>query len=433
MRFQKSGGGGEYVLASHGRGKHASANTQKLQQTYLSEARKKVEKMKDYFDDDDEEEEEGGGLAPVAEQQEQKQREEEEDELDPLDAYMSMVKQKVEKQKETEGKEEERPEIVSGLEGELDEYIPQVNAAAENDLDPEYEYDSDGLPMGRVPPDKKKIEPLPAVDHSQIQYPAFRKNFYSQHANVTALTEAEVAVYRTELEVAVSGTSVPRPIRSFMEAGFNDKLLREIVKHGFEAPTAIQAQALSAALSGRDVVGIAKTGSGKTLGFVWPIIVHALDQPPLQPHDGPIALILAPTRELAAQIYTEARKFARPFSMKVCAIFGGAGKYEMKKALADGPEIVVATPGRFIEMIKGKATNLLRCTILVLDEADRMFEMGFEYQMRSIVNNVRPDRQIMMFSATFKKKVEGLAQDILKVILRVCGDTCLMLGTTGPR
>jgi ATP-dependent RNA helicase DDX42 len=107
------------------------------------------------------------------------------------------------------------------------------------------------------------------------------------------------------------------------------------------------------------------------------------------------------------------------FNIRTCAIFGGAGKWEMQKALKEAPEIVVATPGRFIEMVKSKATNLQRCTMVVLDEADRMFELGFEYQMRSILQNVRPDRQTLMFSATMKKKIEGFAREILANPIRI--------------
>eukprot|EP01041_Mallomonas_annulata_P007324 gene7324-14939_t len=134
---------------------------------------------------------------------------------------------------------------------------------------------------------------------------------------------------------------------------------------------------------------------------------------------GPIGIILSPTRELAAQIFTEAKRFAKIFNIRVCAIFGGSGKWEMIKALKESPEIVIGTPGRLIEMIRSKATNLRRCTMLVLDEADRMFEMGFEYQMRSIANTIRPDRQTLMFSATMKKKVEGFARDMLRNPIRV--------------
>lgn len=155
------------------------------------------------------------------------------------------------------------------------------------------------------------------------------------------------------------------------------------------------------------------------------MIVHILDQPQMQIGDGPIGVVLSPTRELAAQIYSEAKKFAKAFSIRVCAIFGGGGKWEMVKALKEAPEIVVATPGRFIELIRSKSTNLHRCTIVVLDEADRMFEMGFEYQMRSIINNIRPDRQTLLFSATMKRKIEGFARELLTNPIRI------VVGTVG--
>jgi len=139
-------------------------------------------------------------------------------------------------------------------------------------------------------------------------------------------------------------------------------------------PTPIQAQAILAALSGRYL--IAKTGSGKTVSFLWPCLVHILDQPHLKPGDGPIALILAPTRELSIQIYNEAKKFGKIYNIHVVCCYGGGNKYEQSKALEEGAEIVVATPGRMIDMIKMKATNLMRCSYLVLDEADKMFNLG---------------------------------------------------------
>ena len=150
-----------------------------------------------------------------------------------------------------------------------------------------------------------------------------------------------------------------------------------------------------------------------------PMIMHILDQPHMKLGDGPIGLILAPTRELAAQIHIEAKSFCKLYNIRVCPIFGGSGKWEMQQALQEAPEIVVATPGRLIELIRLKATNLRRVTMLVLDEADRMFEMGFEYQMRSIVANTRPDRQTLLFSATMKKKIEGFAREILNKPIRI--------------
>lgn len=167
------------------------------------------------------------------------------------------------------------------------------------------------------------------------------------------------------------------------------------------------------------MIGIAKTGSGKTAAFLWPLIVHVLDQPALKPGDGIIGLILAPTRELSIQIYNEAKKFSKVYNIQVVCCYGGGNKYEQSKALETGAEICVATPGRMIDMIKMKATNLLRCSYLVLDEADKMFNMGFEPQVRSICDHVNPRRQTMLFSATFKKRIEKLARDVLTDPVRI--------------
>lgn len=172
-------------------------------------------------------------------------------------------------------------------------------------------------------------------------------------------------------------------------------------------------------MSGRDLIGIAVTGSGKTAAFLWPLIVHILDQPPLKPGDGIIGLILAPTRELSIQIYNEAKKFAKVYNIQVVCCYGGGNKYEQSKALEVGAEICVATPGRMIDMVKMKATNLERCSFLVLDEADKMFMLGFEPQVRSICNHVNPLRQTMLFSATFKKRIEKLARDVLVDPVRI--------------
>lgn len=129
--------------------------------------------------------------------------------------------------------------------------------------------------------------------------------------------------------------------------------------------------------------------------------------------DGPIGVILSPTRELAEQTMKEVNKFGQVFNLSTKAIIGGLGKWEQKKALFHQPHIIIATPGRLIEMLKMKATNMLRCTILILDEADRMFELGFEPQIRSIIGQIRPERQTLLFSATFNKRVENLAREVL--------------------
>ena len=132
-----------------------------------------------------------------------------------------------------------------------------------------------------------------------------------------------------------------------------------------------------------------------------------------------LGLICAPTRELSLQIYSEAKKFSKSYGIRVVCAYGGGNKYEQCKALNDGAEIVVCTPGRLIDCIKANATNLQRVTFLVFDEADRMFDLGFGPQVRSIAAHVRPDRQALMFSATFKPKVENLAKVILNNPVRI--------------
>uniref|UniRef100_A0A914Q931 Probable ATP-dependent RNA helicase DDX46 n=1 Tax=Panagrolaimus davidi TaxID=227884 RepID=A0A914Q931_9BILA len=192
--------------------------------------------------------------------------------------------------------------------------------------------------------------------------------------------------------------------------------MKILQKLDYTKPTPIQSQAIPAILSGRDVIGIAKTGSGKTLAFLLPMFRHILDQDPLDDMDGPIALIMSPTRELALQTWREAKKFATPMNLEVVCVYGGVGISEQIADLKKGAEIVVCTPGRMIDMLianNGRVTNLRRITYLVLDEADRMFDMGFEPQVMKIINNIRPDRQTVMFSATFPKTMEALARKVL--------------------
>ncbi|KAG4086357.1 p68 RNA helicase [Neocallimastix lanati (nom. inval.)] len=242
----------------------------------------------------------------------------------------------------------------------------------------------------------------------------FKKNFYVEDPRVSNRSENEIREFRDKNEMKVFGTNVPRPITSFDEAGFP-----EIKQLGFQSPTPIQAQGWPMALSGRDLVGIAETGSGKTMAYVLPAIVHINAQPLLKPGDGPIVLILAPTRELALQIQEECKKFGRSSNIRSTCIYGGVPKGPQIKELASGVEIVIATPGRLIDMLSYGKTNLRRVTYLVLDEADRMLDMGFEPQLRKIVDQIRPDRQTLMWSATWPKEVQQLGRDYLHDYIQV--------------
>lgn len=360
------------------------------------------------------------------------------EEVDPLDAFMAGIHEEMnaapppkEKEKAEKYKDDEEDDpMESFLRAKKDVGLTLASDAlhAGYDSDEEVyaaakavdagmiEYDTDDNP---VVLDKRKIEPIPALDHSSIDYEPFNKDFYEEKDSISGMSEQDVAEYRKSLAIRVSGFDVPRPIKSFGDCGFSLQLMNAIKKQGYEKPTSIQCQALPIVLSGRDIIGIAKTGSGKTAAFVLPMIVHIMDQPELQKEEGPIGVICAPTRELAHQIYLECKKFAKSHGIRVSAVYGGMSKLDQFKELKAGCEIVVATPGRLIDMLKMKALTMSRASYLVLDEADRMFDLGFEPQIRSIVGQIRPDRQTLLFSATMPRKVEKLAREILTDPTRV--------------
>ncbi|KAF3274068.1 ATP-dependent RNA helicase dbp2 [Orbilia oligospora] len=249
--------------------------------------------------------------------------------------------------------------------------------------------------------------------------PKFEKSFYKPCDAVQKRTPAEVDAYRTQRQMRVSGRDVPKPVQSFDEAGFPAYVMNEVKAQGFKEPTPIQAQGWPMALSGRDVVGIAETGSGKTLTYCLPSIVHINAQPLLAPGDGPIVLVLAPTRELAVQIQQEVTKFGKSSRIRNTCVYGGVPRGQQIRELARGVEVCIATPGRLIDMLEAGKTNLRRVTYLVLDEADRMLDMGFAPQINKIVSQIRPDRQTLMWSATWPKEVRQLAHDYLKDFIQV--------------
>ncbi|THU97923.1 DEAD-domain-containing protein [Dendrothele bispora CBS 962.96] len=251
---------------------------------------------------------------------------------------------------------------------------------------------------------------LRAVDWNHQKLERFEKNLHVEDKRVSARSERDIEDFRCSKEIWVQGRA---------EAGFPEYLMTSIRAQGFPSPTPIQCQAWPMALSGRDVVAIAQTGSGKTISFALPTMLHINAQPLLAPGDGPIALVLAPTRELAVQIQQECTKFGSNSRIRNTAIYGGAPKGPQIRDLQRGVEIVIATPGRLIDMLETNKTNLRRVTYLVMDEADRMLDMGFEPQIRKIVGQIRPDRQTLMFSATWPKDVQKLANDFLRDMIQV--------------
>jgi ATP-dependent RNA helicase DDX3X len=228
------------------------------------------------------------------------------------------------------------------------------------------------------------------------------------------------------VEASAQDGVVPKPIQEFAEL---DELLPDIVRQNLElcryaAPTPVQKYALPISIAGRDLMACAQTGSGKTAAFLVPMIAMLMTTD-LPPQGGagrsrkhyPYALVMAPTRELATQIYDEARKFTYRTHLRPVVVYGGQDIKQQFRELERGVHIIVATPGRLYDMIERAKISMSLVNYLVFDEADRMLDMGFEPQIRQIVQDCdmpRETRQTSMFSATFPKEIQRLAQDFLK-------------------
>mmetsp|Transcript_23245 Transcript_23245/g.26481 ORF Transcript_23245/g.26481 Transcript_23245/m.26481 type:complete len:516 (+) Transcript_23245:125-1672(+) len=255
---------------------------------------------------------------------------------------------------------------------------------------------------------------LSNIDFNKTELVQFEKDFYIEHPDVTKRPEEEANAWRASKGIVIVGRDVPKPCMTFEEASMPEYILNEVLKQGFANPTPIQSQGWPMALKGKNMVGISATGSGKTLAFLLPAMIHINAQPYLKPGDGPIVLVLAPTRELAVQIKEECDKFGASSEIKNTVVYGGVPKRTQVQTLRSGIEIVIATPGRLIDHLTQGNTNLKRVTYLVMDEADRMLDMGFEPQLRKICSQIRPDRQVLMWSATWPREVQQLAQDYLQ-------------------
>ena len=206
----------------------------------------------------------------------------------------------------------------------------------------------------------------------------------------------------------------------FTELGLSAGLLRAVGEQGYDTPTPIQQQAIPHVLAGRDLEALAQTGTGKTAAFVLPLL-HRLTEvsgggSPLNrtAFHAPRVLVLVPTRELAAQVLESVRVYGKHVSIRSLAVFGGVGINPQMQALRRGIDVVVATPGRLLDLLSQRAIDLSKIQTLVLDEADRMFDMGFIRDIRKIVERCPKARQTLLFSATFAPEVRELAHSVLK-------------------
>jgi ATP-dependent RNA helicase RhlE len=208
----------------------------------------------------------------------------------------------------------------------------------------------------------------------------------------------------------------------FSDLGLSQPVLRALEAAGYQSPTPIQAQAIPHIISGRDVFGCAQTGTGKTAAFALPI-VHRLAATPVPP-GKPVtrALVLTPTRELASQIGTSFETYGRHTSLRYAVMFGGVGIQRQIQTLARGVDVVVATPGRLLDLMQQRAISLADVRTLVLDEADRMLDMGFVNDVMRIARTIPKTRQTLLFSATLPDSIRSLAQSLLSSPVHVAVD-----------
>ncbi|XP_004922248.1 ATP-dependent RNA helicase abstrakt [Bombyx mandarina] len=255
-----------------------------------------------------------------------------------------------------------------------------------------------------------------------IQYEEPIKTSWRPPRCILELPETRHEMIRNKLRILVEGDDPPPPIRTFQHMKFPKGILRGLEAKGIQKPTPIQVQGMPAVLNGRDMIGIAFTGSGKTLVFTLPIIMFCLEQEVKMPfirNEGPYGLIICPSRELAKQTHDIIQHFIRHLKLtgspeiRSCLAIGGVAVSECMEVVQKGVHIMVATPGRLMDMLDKKMVRLNVCRYLCMDEADRMIDMGFEEDVRTIFSYFAGQRQTLLFSATMPKKIQNFARSAL--------------------
>ncbi|XP_012582188.1 PREDICTED: probable ATP-dependent RNA helicase DDX59 [Condylura cristata] len=238
---------------------------------------------------------------------------------------------------------------------------------------------------------------------------------YKEHPFILNLQEAQIQNLKQQLGILVQGQDVSRPIIDFEHCGFPEPLNHNLKKSGYEVPTPIQMQMIPVGLLGRDILASADTGSGKTAAFLLPVIIRALLE-----SKTPCALILTPTRELAIQIERQAKELMSGLPrMKTVLLVGGLPMPPQLYRLRQYVKVIIATPGRLLEIIKQNSVELCNIKIVVVDEADTMLKMGFQQQVLDILENVPSDCQTVLVSATIPSSMEQLANQLLHNPVRI--------------
>uniref|UniRef100_G3TZK3 RNA helicase n=1 Tax=Loxodonta africana TaxID=9785 RepID=G3TZK3_LOXAF len=255
----------------------------------------------------------------------------------------------------------------------------------------------------------------PQKADSEAESPLSAFYVYKEHPFILSLEEDQIEHLKQQLGIVVQGQEVTRPIVEFEHCGFPEALSHNLKKSGYEVPTPIQMQMIPVGLQGRDILASADTGSGKTAAFLLPVIIRALFE-----DRSPSALILTPTRELAIQIERQAKELMSGLPhMKTVLLVGGLPLPPQLYRLRQRVKVIIATPGRLLDIIKQSAVELCSVKIVVVDEADTMLKMGFQQQVLDILENVPNDCQTILVSATIPTSMEQLASQLLQNPVRI--------------
>jgi len=283
---------------------------------------------------------------------------------------------------------------------------------------------------------REKFDQTVSVPNVEQQHNITRKHWSEK--TLAEMTERDWRIFKEDFNISARGSAIPRPIRSWKESSLPLELLDAIERVGYKTPSPIQMQAIPIALRGRDILGVAETGSGKTAAFLLPMLVYLSKLPPMTAErkaDGPYALILAPVRELALQIEEECKKFAKYTPFRTVCLVGGQNIESQGIALERGCEVIIATPGRMIDCLRSRYAVLNQCNYVVLDEADKMIDMGLVSQVDEVLESMprtlmksedesiarsqesdsgRLYRTTIMYSATMPSEMESLARTFLR-------------------
>eukprot|EP00923_Selenidium_pygospionis_P032631 GHVN01057505.1.p1 GENE.GHVN01057505.1~~GHVN01057505.1.p1 ORF type:complete len:617 (-),score=94.40 GHVN01057505.1:351-2201(-) len=351
-----------------------------------------------------------------------------------------LERQKLLLKKKRQQREHERTQNESDDGGDSEVHIPQIKATkrsllatahklraqGEAERGPDYETEMVKAEEARMIEQVQQSMNAPLLSVKErakgIVYTSRVTTSYRLPKKYQDMPEEQAQAKREALFIDISGSDAPPPIASFAEMGLPRSIVEGLTKKGISTATQIQRQGLPAALLGRDLIGIAFTGSGKTLVFALPMLLFALEmhlKSPIQAGEGPFGLVVCPSRELAGQTLATIEYFrdclvseGYPRLEAVC-IIGGVSVMEQGSALRRGVHMAVATPGRLNDMLAKRRMQLCQCNFLALDEADRLIDLGFEDELRNILDHFEHQRQTLLFSATMPRKIQHFAERAL--------------------